>query len=74
MKCILFTLILIAILAIALSACSPVSDVKVGQGDVNACVALYGNNVQGWTFTTLEKMANNVCYLYQQSLSSHAQK
>lgn len=74
MKRTIFTIVLLSVLVMTLSACSSSSDITVGQGDISACLALYGNNVQSWTFSTVEKMANNVCYLYQQSLTSHAQQ
>ncbi len=57
-----------------LNASPSSSNVTVGQGDMNVCLALNGNDVQSWMFTTVEKKAKNVCNLYRQNLVGHAKK
>ena len=72
MKKFLLVMIIAIILTVSLTACgggdkkSSNTTVTVTEGDAASCIALRGDDVAGWTFTGLEKMSNNVCYMYQQ--------
>lgn len=57
----------LAAAAIALAACGGGGDKKVvpPQGAKEACIALYGGDIKNWTFSPLEKMAKNDCYIVQ---------
>ena len=73
MKKFLLVMIIAIILTVSLTACgsgdkkSSSTTVTVSQGDIASCVALNGSNVAAWEFSPLERAANNVCWLYQQS-------
>ena len=66
--------IAIIVVVLSLSACGggdkgdKTGTVTVSEGDAATCIALRGENVQDWTFTPLEKAANNVCWLHQQQI------
>lgn len=72
MKRLIVLIVVVLILAVSLTACgggdkkSSNTTVTVTEGDAASCIALRGDDVAGWTFTGLEKMSNNVCYMYQQ--------
>lgn len=57
----------LAAAAIAIAACGGGGDKKVvpPSGAREACVALLGGDIKNWSFSPLEKMANNDCYIVQ---------
>jgi len=62
----------LAAAAIALAACgggdnSKSKEITPPSGAREACVALLGGDIKNWSFSPLEKAANNDCYLVQRA-------
>lgn len=59
----------LAAVTIVLAACGGGGDKKVvpPSGAREACVALLGGDIKNWSFSPLEKAANNECYLVQRA-------
>ena len=60
-------LLVVVMLVLALTACNNGGDKNISEGDAATCIALRGSDVETWEFSPLERAANNVCWLYQQS-------